>query len=94
MSAGVARIDYYDDPTLAQRVLTLTFVTTMRSPRTSVNERDREGDMITTAFVESTINHVVSKRMVKRRQLQWSQREAHVLSSAVPARTDEEREAG
>jgi hypothetical protein len=29
--------------------------------------------------VESAVNQVVSKRMVKRQQMQWSQRGAHLL---------------
>jgi hypothetical protein len=29
--------------------------------------------------VESTVNQVISKRMVKRQQMQWSQRGAHLL---------------
>jgi len=37
----------------------------------NVGERDRQGDTISTAFVESTMNHVVSKRFVKRQQIQW-----------------------
>jgi hypothetical protein len=32
-----------------------------------------------TPFVESTVNQVISKRMVKRQQMQWSQRGAHLL---------------
>ena len=31
------------------------------------------------AFVESTIKQVVSKRMVKKQQMRWSQRGAHLL---------------
>jgi hypothetical protein len=42
-------------------------------------ERYRQGDTIGTAFVESTINQVVSKRFVKRQQMQWSQKGAHLL---------------
>jgi hypothetical protein len=29
--------------------------------------------------VESTVNYVVSKRMVKKQQMKWSQRGAHLL---------------
>lgn len=36
----------------------------------NIGERDRQGDTISTAFVESTMNHVVSKRFVKRQQMQ------------------------
>jgi Plasmid pRiA4b ORF-3-like protein len=34
---------------------------------------------VSTAFVESTIDQVVSKRMMKRQQMRWSQRGAHLL---------------
>src|SRR5271166_193701 len=34
---------------------------------------------ISTAFVESTINQVVSKRFVKKQQMQWTLRGAHLL---------------
>jgi hypothetical protein len=42
-------------------------------------ERFRQGERISTGFVESTVNQVVSKRMVKRQQMQWSPRGAHLL---------------
>jgi hypothetical protein len=42
-------------------------------------ERYRQGDTISTAFVESTINQVVSKRIVKRQQMQWTPKGAHLL---------------
>src|SRR5712691_6746833 len=42
-------------------------------------ERYRQGDTISTAFVESTINQVVSKRFVKRQQMQWTLKGAHLL---------------
>lgn len=35
-------------------------------------ERYRNGERISTGFVESTINQVVSKRMVKKQQMQWT----------------------
>ena len=43
-------------------------------------ERYRQGDTISTAFVESTINQVVSKRFVKKQQMQWTPKGA--LSAA------------
>jgi hypothetical protein len=42
-------------------------------------DRYRHGEPISTAFVESTINQVVSKRMVKRQQMRWGRRGAHLL---------------
>jgi hypothetical protein len=35
-------------------------------------ERRRCGEVISSAFVESTVNQVVSKRMVKKQQMRWS----------------------
>lgn len=42
-------------------------------------EKYRYGETITTAFVESTINEVVAKRMAKKQQMQWTHRGAHNL---------------
>jgi hypothetical protein len=42
-------------------------------------ERYRHGERISTGFVESTVNQVISKRMVKKQQMRWSQRGAHLL---------------
>ena len=42
-------------------------------------ERYRYGETISTAFVESTINWVVGKRMVKKQQMRWTKRGAHLL---------------
>jgi hypothetical protein len=42
-------------------------------------ERYRNGERISTGFVESTINQVVSKRMVKKQHMQWTPRGAHLL---------------
>src|SRR5271157_1757638 len=39
----------------------------------------RQGETISTAFVESTINQVVSRRFVKKQQMQWTLRGAHLL---------------
>jgi hypothetical protein len=42
-------------------------------------ERYRQGDRISTGFVESTVNYVVAKRFTKRQQMQWSPEGAHLL---------------
>ncbi len=42
-------------------------------------ERRRNKEAISTAFVESTVNQVVSKRFAKKQQMQWSPRGAHLL---------------
>ena len=42
-------------------------------------ERRRNGERISTATAESTVNQVISKRMVKKQQMRWSRRGAHLL---------------
>src|SRR5262249_89991 len=42
-------------------------------------ERYRNGERIASGFVESAVNQVVSKRMVKHQQMQWTPRGAHLL---------------
>jgi hypothetical protein len=42
-------------------------------------ERHRQGETISTAFVESTINQVVSRRFVKKQQMAWTLKGAHLL---------------
>ena len=37
------------------------------------------GEIISTSFVESAVNQVISKRMVKKQQMRWSPRGAHLL---------------
>jgi hypothetical protein len=42
-------------------------------------ERYRSGVAISSACVESTVNQVVSKRMVKKQQMRWALKSAHLL---------------
>ena len=42
-------------------------------------ERHRQGETISTAFVESAINQVVSHCFVKKQQMQWTPHRAHLL---------------
>ena len=42
-------------------------------------DRYRHGEVISTAFAESTVNQVISKRMVKKQQMRWTERGAHLL---------------
>jgi len=37
------------------------------------------GEAVSTSFVESTVNELISKRMVKKQQMRWTQRGAHLL---------------
>jgi hypothetical protein len=42
-------------------------------------ERWRNGEAIATGFVESTVNQVISKRFVKKQQMRWTPKGAHLL---------------
>jgi hypothetical protein len=42
-------------------------------------DRYRHGEKISTAFAESAVNQVVSKRMVKKQQMRWNEAGAHNL---------------
>ena len=56
-----------------------TYIRNNRGFIPNYGERYRQGDTITTSFVESTINQVVSKRFVKKQQMQWTPKGAHLL---------------
>ncbi len=56
-----------------------TYLTNNASSIVNYGERYRHGERISTAFTESTINQVVSKRMVKKQQMQWTPEGAHLL---------------
>ena len=56
-----------------------TYIRNNRAFIPNFGERYRQGDTISTAFVESTINEVVSKRFVKKQQMQWTPKGAHLL---------------
>ncbi len=54
----------------------------MRNNASSIvnyGEHYQSGERISTGFVESTVNQVVSKRMVKKHQRQWTPEGAHLL---------------
>jgi len=72
------------DSAAAARMLTYvrelaTYITNNASSIVNYGERYRNGERISTAFTESTINQVVSKRMVKKQQMQWTPEGAHLL---------------
>ena len=48
-------------------------------PLTSEDYKYWKGETISSAFVESTVNQVVSKRMVKKQQMRWTPEGAHLL---------------
>ncbi len=72
------------DSAAAARMLTYvrelaTYVTNNAAFIVNYGERYRNGERISTAFTESTVNQVVSKRMVKKQQMQWTPEGAHLL---------------
>ena len=56
-----------------------TYIDNNRGYIPNFGERYRNGDSISTAFVESTVNQVISKRFVKKQSMQWTQRGAHLV---------------
>ena len=56
-----------------------TYIRNNREFIPNFGERRRQGETISTAFVESTINQVVSRRFVKKQQMHWTLRGAHLL---------------
>ena len=46
------------------------------------SERHRYGETITTSFVESTVNYVISKRFSKKQSMQWTRKGTHLLLQA------------
>jgi hypothetical protein len=69
-----------------------TYICNNREFIPNFGERRRQGETISTAFVESTINQVVSKGVVKKQQMGWSQRGAHLLLQIRTRVLDEEWE--
>jgi hypothetical protein len=56
-----------------------TYITANRKFIANYGDRYRHGETISTGFVKSAINQVVSKRMVKKQQMRWTDRGAHLL---------------
>ena len=58
------------------------YIATNRPFIPNYGDRYRYGEVISTAFVESTVNQVISKRMVKKQQMRWTKQGAHLLLQA------------
>ena len=56
-----------------------TYIDNNASGIVNYGERQRCGERISTGFVESTINQLVAKRLVKKQQMRWTSRGAHLL---------------
>jgi hypothetical protein len=59
-----------------------TYIATNRAFILNYGQQYRRGETISTAFVESTVNYVLSKRFVKKQSMQWTKRGAHLLLQA------------
>lgn len=55
------------------------YITANESYIVNYGDRYRNGETISTAFVESTVNEVISKRFVKKQQMRWTKEGAHNL---------------
>ena len=56
-----------------------TYVRSNKSAIINYGARYRSGRRIATALAESGVNSLVARRMVKKQQMQWSKRGAHLL---------------
>jgi hypothetical protein len=79
------RIDHFTDtyprfPRLKRAVWQLrTDIENNRAFLPNYGQRERNGETISTAFVESTVNSVLSKGFGKRQSMQWTKRGALLL---------------
>jgi len=62
-----------------------TYIRANASSIPNYGERHRVGEAISSSFVESAVNQVVSKRMVKKQQMRWSPRGAHLFPGPHPS---------
>lgn len=58
------------------------YIETNRAFIPNYGDRYRHGEAIASSFAESTVNQVISKRMVKKQQMRWTERRAHRLLQA------------
>jgi hypothetical protein len=57
----------------------MNYITTNLAAIPNYADRHRHGEPIATGFVESAVNQVVSKRLVKKQQMRWTMAGAHRL---------------
>jgi hypothetical protein len=65
--------------TVLERWAFLAYIDANQDFIPNYGDRYRHDETISTAFVESTVNYVISKRFVKKQQMRWTQRGAHLL---------------
>ena len=57
----------------------LGYITANKEFIPNYGDRYRHGETISTAFAESTVNQIISRRLAKQQQMRWTQRGAHLL---------------
>jgi len=57
----------------------MNYITTNVAAIPNYADRHRHGEPIATGFVESAVNQVVSKRLVKKQRMRWTLKDAHKL---------------
>lgn len=57
----------------------ITYIRNNQMMIPNYGEMHRYGEPVSTAFVESTINEVIARRMAKKQQMQWCRKGAHYL---------------
>ena len=55
------------------------YIRTNQSSIPNYGDRYRNGEAISSAVAESSVNQVISKRFVKKQQMRWTRRGAHLL---------------
>src|SRR5690606_24060767 len=74
-------LSFVDDPKALKLYNTVKefygYIDNNRSLIPNYQNRHHYGECISTAFVESTVNEVISKRMRKKQQMRWTQKGAH-----------------
>jgi len=69
------------------------YITANENYIVNYGDRYRNGETISTAFVESTVNEVISKRFVKKQQMRWTKEGAHrLLQVRIQVLNDELRQ--
>lgn len=60
----------------------IVYITNNAHYITNYGERQRNGEVFTSTFAESTINEVIARRFSKKQQMQWSKKGAHLMLQA------------
>ena len=68
------------------------YIEANRSSIPNYGDRYRHGEAISTSFAESAVNQVISRRMVKKQQMRWT--EGGASAAAGPHPGPERRPAG